>query len=135
VNVVSDPPVPGLAYSVELSWSEPWPPPSTNAAGALEVDVPALARLGRPVDLPVRAAAPGGAPLELLLALPFGLVVDRPHLDALPAQGTITSYELREGVVVLRAPRRAQGSAFATTLPCPAITQAASSSRYPMARA
>lgn len=111
LEVRADPPVPGLSYVVSVDGATPWPTPPPDAGLALVVDRPALA-VGRPAQVTVRATAPDGAGLRIEHALPAGVDAVRSSLDALVEAGTIVSFDLEEGRVVLSTPEREQGSAF-----------------------
>ena len=112
LGVVADPPVPGLSFVVSVEGATPWPTPPSDAGLALEVDTPALA-VGRPATLTLRATAPDGAGLRLTHALPAGVDPVRSSLQALVDAGTLSEFEIAEGKVVLVAPERGQGEAFA----------------------
>jgi hypothetical protein len=74
--------------------------------------MPAEARVGRPVELTVQAAAPSGMALKLRQGLPAGVQVDRASLDALVDQGTVTAYEVEDGAVTLSLPWREDAEPF-----------------------
>ncbi len=116
ITIAADPPVPGLAYTVTVSWSEPWPKGVDDGGLALLLDAPKDARLGRPVDVTLRANAPGGAPLTIRHALPAGVSPDRVQLEGLRSSGVLTSFTIEEGALVLTVPSRAQGQAFSIVL-------------------
>jgi hypothetical protein len=73
-------------------------------------------RVGTPADLVLRAVAPGGLPVTVVLGLPAGVDVVTSSLEALQEQGTIDSFTVSEGTVTLQAPARAQGALFMARL-------------------
>jgi hypothetical protein len=111
-KVVADPPIPGLGFALALDWREPFDPPGEGGL-ELAVERPALARVGRPVAITLRATAPGGAALTIRHGLPAGCQPDRVSLDKLVSEGVISSYETEDGAVVMHTPPRRQGQAFA----------------------
>ncbi|MCC7070454.1 MAG: hypothetical protein IT383_03970 [Deltaproteobacteria bacterium] len=111
LEVRADPPVPGLSFVASVDGATPWPAPPPDAGLALELDRPSFA-VGRPATLTVRATAPDGAGLRIEQALPAGVDAVKSSLDALVEAGTIQSFDLEEGRVVLTTPEREQGSAF-----------------------
>ncbi len=111
LEVRADPPVPGLSYVAAIDGATPWPAPPPDAGLALAVDRPPLT-VGRPTTLTVRATAPGGAGLRIEHALPAGVDAVKASLDALVEAGTVLSFDVEEGRVVLTTPERDQGTAF-----------------------
>jgi hypothetical protein len=59
VEIVSDPPLPGLIYLLDLSWSVPFPAPPRDAPLALERTLPTGLRVGQPATVQLAAVAPG----------------------------------------------------------------------------
>jgi len=116
VTLSSDPPLPGLSHVTSLSWSVPFAPPSAEAGLSLERELPRSLRVGTPADLLLRAVAPGGLPVTVVLGLPAGVDVVTRSLEALEEQGTIDSFTVVEGTVTLQAPARAQGELFVAKL-------------------
>jgi hypothetical protein len=108
--------LPGLSHVTSLSWSVPFAPPSLEAGLSLERELPRVLRVGTPADLVLRAVAPGGLPVTVVLGLPAGVDVVTSSLEALQEQGTIDSFTVSEGTVTLQAPARAQGALFMARL-------------------
>jgi hypothetical protein len=110
-EIRAEPAVAGLAYSLALKGFTPW---TRETGGGLEltIDSPKEARVGRPVDIGVRAAAPAGLAITIRHALPAGVQVDGASLDLLVSSGAIQSYRREDGAVVLEVPARAPGQTF-----------------------
>ncbi|MCL4228198.1 MAG: hypothetical protein KJZ91_27345 [Myxococcales bacterium] len=111
-EVVAEPAVPGLGYALTLEGWVPWG--KATAAAGLELALPetVTAAVGKPTEVVLRAVAPGGLPLHLQHALPAGVQVDTPSLEALVAAGTIERFVVATGKVDLYAPAQAPGQVF-----------------------
>lgn len=100
VTVTSDPPVPGLAFTLVARDYAPWT--QAPAAGLeLSVSRPALA-VGQRADLYIQASAPAGMPLDVSLGLPAGVEPDRAALDTMVRNGAIGSWRAEDGRVTLQ---------------------------------
>lgn len=112
-GVSAEPAIPGLGYSLALQSYVPWS--TAPISGGLELAVPAkiTAAVGKPVELAISAAAPSGAPLRITHALPAGVQIDRPSLEALVESGALTRFEAADGRVTLDVPARSPGQVFA----------------------
>jgi hypothetical protein len=117
IEIVSDPPLPGLIYLLDLSWSVPFPAPAKDAPLALERTLPPTLRVGQATSVQLAAVAPGGAPVTVTLGLPAGVDVVTRGLEQLRDKGVITRFEVVDGRVSLEAPARAQGERFTMALP------------------
>jgi len=117
VELVSDPPLPGLIYLLDLSWSVPFPAPAKDAPLAVERTLPATLRVGQPATVQLAAVAPGGAPMTLTLGLPAGVDVVTRGLEQLRDKGVLSSFTVSDGRVTLEAPGRGQGERFVVALP------------------
>jgi hypothetical protein len=111
--VRADPAVPGLGYALALGGFVPWGPDRAEGGLELTVGTPREARVGQPIDVDVRAAAPAGLELTVRHGLPAGVQVDTASLDALVTAGTIRSYQREDGAVTLKVPARTPGQTFA----------------------
>jgi hypothetical protein len=111
-KVRAEPAVPGLGFSLTLGAYVPWRAGAAGGGLELAVKLPAEAKVGRPVELTVQAAAPSGMALKLRQGLPAGVQVDRASLDALVAQGTVVAYEVEDGAVTLSLPWREEAEPF-----------------------
>lgn len=111
-EVVAEPAVPGLGYALALDSWVPW---TAERGAGVELAVPArvAAKLGAPVALEVTAVAPSALPLHIQHALPAGVQVDTPSLEALVAGGAIQRFVASDGVVDLYAAGLAPGQTFA----------------------
>jgi hypothetical protein len=110
-TVRAEPAVPGLGFSLALTAAVPW---KAEAQGGLElaVQAPTEAKVGQPVEVVVQAATPAGLALELRHGLPAGVQVDPASLDALVAEGRVSSWDAEDGAVTLKLPARAAGEPF-----------------------
>ncbi len=112
VIVKANPPVPGLGFALVISYYRPWTMEAPAEGIELTVDLSKDASVGRPVDVTLTAVAPASMSLSIKHALPAGMQVDRPSLDALVANGVIQRYRIEDGAVSMEAPSRAQGQTF-----------------------
>jgi hypothetical protein len=110
-TVRAEPAVPGLGFSLALAAAVPWKPESQ---GGLELVVkgPTEAKVGQPAEVVVEASTPSGLALELRHGLPAGVQVDPASLDALVAEGRVSSWDAEDGAVTLQLPPRGAGEAF-----------------------
>ncbi|WP_338870969.1 alpha-2-macroglobulin family protein [Myxococcus stipitatus] len=113
-TVRAEPAVPGLGYSLMLSAAVPWKREGPDG-GELVIDSPREARVGQPVEVAVRVSTPAGLALELKHSLPVGVQVDPTSLDALVAEGSVSSWTSEDGAVTLKLPRREPGDSFQET--------------------
>jgi hypothetical protein len=111
-ELVAEPAVPGLGYSLALDSWLPWDKQPVHAG--LELALPARvdAAVGKPLELAVTAVAPSGIALHIQLALPAGVQVDRPSLEAAVAAGTIERFVAADGALDLYVPALAPGKTF-----------------------
>jgi len=111
-TVTADPAVAGLGYALALHSWVPWD--VAAQAGGLELSLPGAVTgtVGEPVTIAVRAVAPAGMPLHLRHALPAGVQVDTPSLDALVSAGTVERFVASDGAVDLYVPALAPGATF-----------------------
>ncbi|MCY1017139.1 alpha-2-macroglobulin family protein [Pyxidicoccus sp. MSG2] len=110
-TVRAEPAVPGLGFSLALAAAVPWKPESQ---GGLELVVkgPTEAKVGQPAEVVVEASTPSGLALELRHGLPAGVQVDPASLDALVAEGRVSSWDAEDGAVTLKLPPRGAGEPF-----------------------
>ena len=114
-KVVAEPAVPGLGFSLALQSWVPWP--KMQPAGLeLTLTTHGQATVGKPLEIALVAVAPSGTPLHLLVALPAGVQVDVPSLEALVAAGTIARFEAAEGKIELFAQGLQPGQTFGGVL-------------------
>jgi hypothetical protein len=120
-EIRAEPPVPGLGYALTLRAFAPWPRTPAGGEGGLELDIdtPKTARLGKPAEIAVRAAAPAGQDVTIRHALPAGVEIDAASLEALVADGSIRAYS-----------RQADGGAVSLTVPARTTTDPTFSVRY-----
>jgi hypothetical protein len=111
-RVVAEPPVPGLGFSLTLESYVPW---QKEPGRGLELALPAsiAAQVGKPTEIALTAVAPAGRELHLSQALPAGVQVDTPSLQALVDAGTITRFHASEGLVELWVAPLTPGQTFA----------------------
>jgi hypothetical protein len=108
--LAAEPPVPGLAYAVTLVAHVPWTTSGPTRGLELAVEAPREPRAGRPSEVVVRAAAPSGMPIAVVVGLPAGVQVDRDALDALVASDRLLAWDAADGRVSLTAPALAPGA-------------------------
>jgi alpha-2-macroglobulin family protein len=111
----AEPAVPGLGYSLELDSFVAWDKPA--AGTGLELAVPAQvdAAVGKPVAIAVTASAPAGLPLHIHQALPAGVQVDAPSLEAQVAAGAIQKFTASDGGLDLDIAGLAPGKTVAVS--------------------
>ena len=112
-TLTAEPAVPGLGYALELDSFVAWGAPA--AGTGLELAIPARvdARVGKPVAIAVSAAAPAGLALRIHQALPAGVQVDAPSLEAQVAAGVIQRFAASDGALDLDVAALAPGKTFA----------------------
>jgi hypothetical protein len=111
-QLTAEPAVPGLGFSLTAHAWTPWP--RQPVKGGLELAVPGEIRaaVGKPVELAVSAIAPSGMPLRVHHALPAGVHIDRPSLQALVDAGTIQRFLAADGKVELDIAPLSPGQTF-----------------------
>jgi hypothetical protein len=114
-NLTAEPAVPGLGYSLALDSWLPWA--KAPAAEGLELALPArvTATVGKPVELAITAVAPSGIALHIQQALPAGVQVDRPSLEAQVTAGALDRFVASDGALDLYVPALSPGKTFALT--------------------
>ena len=112
-QLVAEPALPGLGYALSLDSWLPWDKQAVH--DGLELALPARvdAVVGKPVDLALTAVAPSGIALHIQQALPAGVQVDAPSLEALVAGGTIERFVAADGTLDLYVPPLAAGQTLA----------------------
>ncbi len=111
-QLIAEPAVPGLGYSLALDSWLPWDKQPVHAG--LELALPAHldAAVGKPLDMTITAVAPSGIALHIQQALPAGVQIDRPSLEAAVAAGTIERFVAADGALDLYAPALEPGKTF-----------------------
>jgi hypothetical protein len=114
-TLTAEPAVPGLGFALELDSWLPWGKPAAGAG--LELVVPARidAAAGAPIPVAITAVAPSGVALHIHQALPAGVQVDAPGLEAQVAAGAIQRFTASDGALDLTVPPLAPGATFALT--------------------
>lgn len=114
-RLVAEPAVPGLGYSLALDSWLPWDKQAIHEG--LELVLPAHidATVGRPLDLTLTAVAPSGIALHIQQALPAGVQVDTPSLQAGALAGTIERFVAADGTLDLYVPALEPGKTFTLT--------------------
>jgi hypothetical protein len=110
-RVVADPPVAGLGFALTVTSFVPWEKPEAHGL-ELAIAAPTDARAGRTTQVVVRAAAPSGAALHVVHALPAGVVPDDTSLDKLVKDGVLSSWHAADGKIELAAPALEPGATF-----------------------
>jgi hypothetical protein len=113
-QLVAEPAVPGLGYSLSLDSWLPW---DKEPSRGLELALPARvdATVGKAIDLTVTAVAPSGIALHIQQALPAGVQVDAPSLEAQVSAGTIERFVAADGTLDLYVPPLRPGATFSLT--------------------
>ena len=111
--ITAEPAVPGLGYSLALQAWVPWTQQTTQ--GGLELALPAKLEgtVGKPTEIAINAIAPSGMAVHIRHALPAGVQVDRPSLEALIASGQLQRFELADGKIDLHLTPLQPGQTFA----------------------
>nr|MBA3397562.1 hypothetical protein [Deltaproteobacteria bacterium] len=110
--VTAEPAVAGLGYTLALQSWVPWEPETTQQGLELALPQAITGSVGKPVDINVTAIAPGNLALHIQQALPAGVQVDTPTLQALVEAGTITRFTVADGKVDLHVPALVPGQTF-----------------------
>ncbi|HEX7839019.1 MAG TPA: hypothetical protein VF469_16185, partial [Kofleriaceae bacterium] len=108
-RLVAEPAVPGLGYALELDSWLPWDRPAAGTGLELVLPPHVDAAVGRPVPLAIAAVAPSGIALHIRQALPAGVQVDAPSLDAQVAAGVIERFAFADGALDLYVPALVPG--------------------------
>ena len=108
----AEPAVPGLGYSLALQGYVPWQKQPVQAGLELALPATVTGSVGKPIDMMLTAIAPSGIELHIQQALPAGVQVDRPSLEALLEAGTISRFVVADGKVDLYVSPLAPGATF-----------------------
>jgi hypothetical protein len=73
------------------------------------------ATVGKPQPITLTAIAPSGMPLHIQHALPAGVQIDKPSLDALVASGTIARFTVADGKLDLHVNALQPGQTWSAT--------------------
>ncbi|HEY0992082.1 MAG TPA: hypothetical protein VGD80_33755, partial [Kofleriaceae bacterium] len=111
-KLTAEPAVPGLGYSLALDSWVPWTKEAIQQGLELALPARVAATVGKPVDLAITAVAPSGIALHVQHALPAGVQIDRPSLEAQVAAGAIERFVAADGTVDLYVPALAPGKTF-----------------------
>jgi hypothetical protein len=112
-KLVAEPAVPGLGYSLALDSWPPWD--KQTMQDGLELALPAQVHgtVGKPIDLAITAVAPSGIALHIQQALPAGVQVDTPSLEAQARAGVIERFVAADGTLDLYVRPLSPGKTFA----------------------
>lgn len=106
------PAVPGLGYTLGVTYYVPWETLKPSVGWGLELEPPSPIRVGQPVTRTLRAQGPAHLPLVIRQALPAGVEPDRGSLEQLVQEGLITRFSWEAGEIVWTVPPRTPGQAF-----------------------
>jgi hypothetical protein len=110
--VTAEPAVAGLGFALALNSWVPWPKETVKAGLELALPPTMTGTVGKPLDITVQAIAPSGMELHVQQALPAGVQVDTPSLEALVAAGTIARFTTADGSVDLYVDPLQPGQTF-----------------------
>jgi hypothetical protein len=112
-TITAKPAVAGLGFSLALQSWVPWP--KEAAKQGLELSLPPVlaGAVGKPLDVEVKAIAPSGIAVHVQQALPAGVQVDTPSLEALVEAGTIARFAIADGRLDLYVAPLQPGQVFA----------------------
>jgi hypothetical protein len=111
-SITAEPAVPGLGFSLALNAWVPWEKQTTNKGLELQLPEKIAGKVGKFVELAVTAIAPSGRPVHIRHALPAGVQVDRPSLEALVSSGQLSRFETADGKVDLYVNSLQPGQVF-----------------------
>jgi hypothetical protein len=114
-TVTADPPVAGLGFALSLHSWVPWPKHSTTAGLELALPIKLAGAVGKPIDVHLTAIAPSNLEVHIRHALPAGVQVDTPSLEALVSAGTLSRFETADGKLDLFIPPLQPGQTFTAT--------------------
>lgn len=103
-TIRAEPALPGLGFSLSLTSHVPWPEPPAGQGVQSQIRLPQRLQIGRRVALGLDLAAPAQSALQVELALPAGVQVDAPALDALREAGRIQDWEDEDGLLRFTIP-------------------------------
>jgi hypothetical protein len=114
-QVVAEPAVPGLGFSLALTRWVAWPPAPSGGV-ELAVTPPVRAALGVPASLAVQAQAPAAEPLSIDLQLPAGVQADRASLEELVEYRKLVRFEIDAASLRLWPQPLSAGEVFAASV-------------------
>ncbi|MEO7736366.1 MAG: alpha-2-macroglobulin family protein [Kofleriaceae bacterium] len=112
-KLVAEPAVPGLGYALAFDSWLPWETQAVHEGLELALPAHVDAVVGKPVELAVTAVAPAGLALHIQQALPAGVQVDAPSLEALVASRAIERFVVADGTLDLYVRALEPGKTFA----------------------
>jgi hypothetical protein len=90
----------------------PWPKETVKQGLELALPPVLAGTVGTPIDITVNAIAPSGMELHIQQALPAGVQVDTPSLQALVEAGTLARFAAADGKLDLYVPALQPGQTF-----------------------
>jgi len=111
-KLVAEPAVPGLGYSLTLDSWPAWDKQTIHEGLELALPAHINATVGKPLDMTITAVAPSGIALHIQQALPAGVQVDTPSLQARVAAGAIERFVAADGTLDLYVPALEPGKTF-----------------------
>ncbi len=109
LTLTPEPAIPGMAYTLSIATHVPWDDEARTPGIELQIDVPKAARVGRALDVTLRAVAPAGKRITIRHALPAGVTPDPRSLSKLVVDGTVQRFDTEDGAVTLYLPARKAG--------------------------
>ncbi|HEY4055528.1 MAG TPA: hypothetical protein VGM39_02930, partial [Kofleriaceae bacterium] len=112
-NLVAEPAVPGLGFSLALRGWVPWQKQTVESGLEMSVAPETVTgEVGKPVEITLNAIAPSGQEVKIVQSLPAGVQVDTPSLELLQSSGIITKFEASDGKLELTVPPLQPGATF-----------------------
>jgi hypothetical protein len=110
--LTAEPAVPGLGFSLTAEAWTAWPTQPVKNGLELALAPTMTATVGKPADVTVAAIAPAGMSFHIQQALPAGVQVDTPSLQALVDAGTIQRFQSADGKLDLHIGPMQPGQTF-----------------------
>jgi hypothetical protein len=96
-QLAAEPAVPGLGFSLTAHAWTPWPKQQVKNGLELSLADAMTATVGKPTPITLTAIAPSGMAIHIQQALPAGVQIDKPSLQALVDAGTIARFQIADG--------------------------------------
>lgn len=115
-TVTAEPAIAGLGFSLRVTTWVPWPAMESGRGLEIAAPPPPSLSVGAAAEWPITVAAPAGSPLEVELAPPAGVQIDRASLERLVSSGVLTSFQLDDDHLLVRGAALSPGQTFTAPL-------------------